>query len=254
MKLRKKTALVTGASRGIGRAIAIAFASEGARLWLGARDLRALEALSEEIQAGGGAATAVALDVTDQTSVDACKRAVGAVDILVNNAGIAGSVKLVKMDDAHWDSHLDVNLTGPFRVTRAFLPEMIEQQWGRIINIASTAGKVGFQYTAAYCASKHGLVGLTRALALETATQGITVNAICPGFVATDMAAEAARNIASKTKKSEAEARRWLESLSPQRRMIEPEEVAALAVLLASDDARGINGQAINVDGGAVVY
>jgi 3-hydroxybutyrate dehydrogenase len=254
MKLENRTALVTGASRGIGRAIATAFASEGARLWLGARDLAALESLSEEIRSAGGEATAVSLDVTDQRSVDACKRAAGAVDVLVNNAGIAGSVKLVKMDDAHWHSHLDVNLTGAFRVTRAFLPEMLERKWGRIINIASTAGKVGFQYTAAYCASKHGLVGLTRALALETATEGVTVNAICPGFVSTDMAAEAARNIASKTKKSEAEARRWLEGLSPQKRMIEPEEVASLAVLLASDDARGINGQAINVDGGAVVY
>ncbi|MGH9391213.1 MAG: SDR family oxidoreductase, partial [Vicinamibacteria bacterium] len=119
---------------------------------------------------------------------------------------------------------------------------------------ASTAGKVGFAYTAAYCASKHGLIGFTRALALEMATSGVTVNAICPGFVRTDMADEAARNIAAKTGKSEAEATRWLEALSPQNRLMEPEEVAAVAVLLASEEARGVNGQAINVDGGAVVY
>ncbi len=172
----------------------------------------------------------------------------------MNNAGIAKSVKVLAMDEAHWQEHLEVNLTGAFRVTRAFLAPMAASKWGRIINVASTAGKVGFAYTAAYCASKHGLIGFTRALALEMATIGVTVNAICPGFVRTEMAAEAARNIAAKTGKTEAEATRWLEALSPQNRLIEAEEVAAVAVHLASEEARGINGQAINVDGGAVVY
>jgi NAD(P)-dependent dehydrogenase (short-subunit alcohol dehydrogenase family) len=254
LKLKGRKALVTGASRGIGRAIALAFASEGADVVLGARSRPSLDALVKEIAGQGGRASAVSLDVTDQGSVDRAKKEIGSVQILVNNAGIAGSIKVLAMDDAHWQSHLDVNLTGAFRVTRAFLPEMVEARWGRVINIASTAGKVGFQYTAAYCASKHGLVGFTRALALEMAPHQVTVNAICPGFVRTEMAAEAARNIASKTKKSEADATAWLESLSPQNRLMEPEEVAAVAVLLASEDARGINGQAINIDGGAVVY
>lgn len=250
MKLQGKKAFVTGASRGIGKAIALAFASEGAALALGSRDLASLESVAKEI----GNATAVRLDVRDPESIAKARDEVGEVQILVNNAGIAGSVKVLAMDDEHWLSHLDVNLTGAFRVTRAFLPPMAEAKWGRVINIASTAGKVGFAYTAAYCASKHGLIGFTRALALEMATSGVTVNAICPGFVRTEMASEAARNIARKTGKTEAEATRWLEALSPQNRLMEAEEVAAVAVLLASEEARGINGQAINVDGGAVVY
>lgn len=246
MKLEGKRALITGANRGIGRAIAKAFAEEGAALVLTARNPDGIEPV-------GGAAR-LRLDVTDQASIDAAKAEAGDVDILVNNAGIAGSVKTLKMDDAHWLSHLDVNLTGAFRVTRAFVPAMVEAGWGRVINIASVAGKVGFLYTAAYCASKHGLIGFTRALALEMATCGVTVNAICPGFVATDMADRAMQKIAKSTGRSEAEARTALEKMSPQGRLVEPEEVAAVAVLLASNDARGINGQAINVDGGAVVY
>jgi NAD(P)-dependent dehydrogenase (short-subunit alcohol dehydrogenase family) len=250
MMLTGKKALITGASRGIGRAIALAFAKEGATVVLGSRDLASLESLAAEIED----ASTVRLDVRDPASIADAREAVGAVQILVNNAGIAKSVKVLAMDDEHWQSHLDVNLTGAFRVTRAFLPPMVAAKWGRVINIASTAGKVGFAYTAAYCASKHGLIGFTRALALEMATSGVTVNAICPGFVRTDMASEAARNIAQKTGQSEAEATRWLEALSPQKRLMEPEEVAALAVHLATEEARGINGQAINIDGGAVVY
>ncbi len=258
MKLSGKNALVTGASRGIGRAIALAFAREGATVVACARRLEALESLEKEIAGAGGRALALSVDVTVPESIERARARVvdelGAVQILVNNAGIAKSVKVLAMDDDHWQSHLDVNLTGAFRVTRAFLPQMVEARWGRIINIASTAGKVGFAYTAAYCASKHGLIGLTRALSLEMATLGVTVNAICPGFVRTDMASEAARNIAKKTGKSEGDATKWLEALSPQNRLMEPEEVAAVAVLLASEDSRGINGQAINIDGGAVVY
>ncbi len=250
MRLAGKKALITGGSRGIGRAIALAFAKEGASVVLGSRSLGAVESVAKEM----GDARAVQLDVTDPASITRARGEVGEIQILVNNAGIAGSVKVLAMDDAHWQAHLDVNLTGAFRVTRAFLPPMVASKWGRVIQIASTAGKVGFAYTAAYCASKHGLIGFTRALALEMATSGVTVNAICPGFVRTDMASEAARNIAAKTKKSEAEATRWLEGLSPQNRLMEAEEVAALAVYLASEEARGINGQAINLDGGAVVY
>lgn len=258
MKLQDKRAFITGASRGIGRAIALAFAKEGASLALGARSMDALSSLASEIESGGGKAIAVPIDVGDAESIAAAKSAVierlGDVHIVVNNAGIARSVKVLKMDDDHWQSHLDINLTGTFRVTRAFLPGLVARGWGRVINIASTAGKVGFQYTAAYCASKHGVIGFTRALALEMATLGVTANAICPGFVNTEMTTETVKNIAAKTGGTEKEALAWLEKLSPQNRLVEPEEIAAVAVMLASEEARGINGQAINVDGGTVVY
>ncbi len=258
MKLEGRVALVTGASRGIGKAISLALAREGAAVALGARTEKDLRRVASAIEAEDGKALPVFLDVADRASIEkAASQAVselGPVEILVNNAGIAESAKTVEMSDDLWDEHLRVNLTGAYRVTQAFLPGLIERGWGRIINIASTAGKVGFLYTAAYCASKHGLIGFTRALALEMARYDITVNAICPGFVATDMAARSAARIARKTGVSEEEARAKLARISPQNRMIEPEEVAQVAVMLASEQARGINGQAINVDGGAVVY
>lgn len=258
MKLRGRKAFITGASRGIGRAIALAFAKEGAELALGARSLDTLAELAGEIETDGGSAVPIPVDVSDASSIAAAKAAVdekiGNVHIIVNNAGIAKSVKVLDMDDEHWQSHLDINLTGTFRVTRAFLPSLVAEGWGRVINIASTAGKVGFQYTAAYCASKHGVIGFTRALALEMASTNVTVNAICPGFVNTDMTSEAVKNIAEKTGGSEEDAIKWLKKLSPQKRFVEPEEIAAVAVMLASDDARGITAQALNIDGGAVVY
>jgi 3-hydroxybutyrate dehydrogenase len=258
MKLEGRVALVTGASRGIGKAISLALAREGAAVALGARSEKDLQKVASAIEAEDGKALPVFLDVADKASIDEAASKVvaelGPVEIVVNNAGIAESAKTVEMSDDLWDEHLQVNLTGAYRVTKAFLPGLIERGWGRIINIASTAGKVGFLYTAAYCASKHGLIGFTRALALEMARYDITVNAICPGFVATDMAARSAAKIARKTGVSEEEARSKLARISPQNRMIEPEEVAEVAVMLASEQARGINGQAINVDGGAVVY
>ncbi len=258
MSLQGKIAVVTGASRGIGRAIALALADEGVAVALGSRSLEELGQLASTIESQGGRAVAVPLDVTDKASIEAAVKetaaSLGAADIVVNNAGIAKSAKTVDMDDELWDEHLRVNLTGAYHVTRAFLPGLIDKNWGRIINIASTAGKVGFLYTAAYCASKHGLLGLTRALALEMVRHNVTVNAICPGYVATDMTKRSIANISRQTGMSEADARSRLEKLSPQNRLIEPEEVARVAVMLASDEARGINGQAINIDGGAVFY
>jgi NAD(P)-dependent dehydrogenase (short-subunit alcohol dehydrogenase family) len=231
---------------------------EGAAVALGSRSLEELRQLAAAIEAEGGRAFPVALDVTDKVSIEKAAKdiasSLGAVDIVVNNAGIAKSSKTVDMGDALWDEHLKVNLTGAYLVTKAFLPTLIAKKWGRIINVASTAGKVGFLYTAAYCASKHGLLGFTRALALEMVRHNITVNAICPGYVATDMTKRSVANISQKTGMSEEEARSRLEKLSPQNRLIEPEEVARVAVMLASDEARGINGQAINIDGGAVFY
>ena len=256
MKLPDRVALVTGGGRGIGRAIALAFAREGAHVAVTARTGAELDAVAAEIRALGRKALAVPCDVGERAQVDEAVRRVaeglGPVEILVNNAGIAISAKLVDTDDALWERHLRVNLTGAFLMTRAALPGMLAARWGRIINIASIAGRQGYPYIAAYAASKHGLLGLTRALAQEVVTAGITVNAICPGYVATDLTWAGARNIQERTGRTYDEAVRTLASHSPQKRLIEPEEVAAVALLLASDEGRGVTAQAWNVDGGTV--
>ena len=178
----------------------------------------------------------------------------GAVEILVNNAGLGRSHRFVDHPDELWNQMLTVNLTSVYNVARAFVPKMIEMRRGRIINIASVMSKIGGKYVAAYTAAKHGVLGLTRALAAELAGYNITVNAICPGYVNTPMTDDNVANIAARTGMPEAEARKALEKLSPQNRMIEPDEVAAMVVTLASDIAQGVNGQAINIDGGAVMF
>ena len=175
-------------------------------------------------------------------------------DILVNNAGIAESAPFLKTDDDLWRRHLEINLTGTFYCTRAALPPMLERGWGRVINIASIAGKTGAPYVAAYAASKHGVLGLTRSLALEVGAKGITVNTICPVYVDTEMTARAVENITAKTGRSAKEGLANIMRMSPQNRLITADEVAALAMLLASEEGRGINGQAINVDGGSVLF
>ncbi len=256
MKLPDRVALVTGGGRGIGRAIALAFAREGAHVAVTARTGAELDVVAAEIRALGRRALAVSCDVGERAQVDDAVRRVseglGPVEILVNNAGIAVSAKLLDTDDALWERHLRVNLTGAFLMTRAVLPGMLAARWGRVVNVASIAGRQGYPYVAAYAASKHGLLGLTRALAQEVVTTGVTVNAICPGYVATDLTWASARNIQERTGRTYDEAVRSLAAYSPQKRLIEPEEVAAVAVLLASDEARGVTAQAWNVDGGAV--
>jgi len=252
-----RVALVTGGGRGIGRAIAIALARVGLRVGVAARSSRETEQVAGTIGAEGGDALALVCDVTDPGSVagafETASLRLGPVDVLVCNAGVAESAPFTRTDRGLWERMLAVNLTGTYLCMLRALPTMIERRHGRIINIASVAAKVGFAYTAAYCASKHGVLGLTRAVALEVADKGITVNAICPGWVDTDMTAESIRRIVTKTGRSPEEARRSLEEMSPQKRLIRPEEVAAVAVLLAADDAAGITGQAINVDGGEVM-
>ena len=260
MKLENRIALVTGGGRGIGRAIAMAFASEGAQVTVAARSFEQVEQVAREIvDKCSRKALPVVCDVSDAASVERLFKAVNesfgrGPDILVNNAGIAESAPLTKTGDELWQRHLAINLSGSFYCMRAALPQMIERGWGRIVNIASIAGKTGAPYIAAYSASKHGVLGLTRSSALEVASKGITVNAICPGYVDTEMTTRGIENITKKTGLSADQAMESIRKMSPQNRIIEPEEVAALALLLASEEGRGINGQAINVDGGTVLF
>lgn len=254
--LKDKIALITGGGRGIGRAIALSFAKDGATVVVSARTEEQVNAVAEEI---GGNTLAVVCDVADPASVNVLfaktQAALGrGPDILVNNAGIAESATLVNTDDELWHRHLNINLSGTFYCTRAAVPSMLQRGWGRIINIASIAGKTGAPYISAYSASKHGVLGLTRSVAHEVANSGITANAICPGYVDTDMVSRGIEKITSRTGRSAEQALETLKSMSPQHRLVTVEEVAAVALLLASDDGRGINGQAINVDGGSLMF
>jgi NAD(P)-dependent dehydrogenase (short-subunit alcohol dehydrogenase family) len=260
MKLANRLAFITGGGRGIGRAIAIEFAREGAIVCVAARTRQQIKKVAAEIKNQFQTeALAVKCDVQNSGSVaDALSKAKEIFgrgpDILVNNAGIVETAPFVKSDEQMWERHLNTNLGGTFRCTHGALPEMIERGWGRIINIASIAGKVGAPYISAYAASKHGVLGLTRSLALEVAANGITVNAICPGYVDTEMTSHGVENIVARTGVSADHALESLKKMSPQNRLVTAEEVAALALLLASEEGRGINGQAINVDGGTVLF
>lgn len=257
MGLAGRRALVTGGGRGIGRAIALALADQGASVAVAARSRAEVDQVAAEARARGVRACALTADVGRGEEVKAlfraAREALGAIDILVNAAGIAPSAPLIKTPDEMWHSVLAVNLSGVFYATREALPEMAERGWGRVINIASIAGKAGMPYIAAYAASKHGVLGLTKVAALEMATKGVTVNAVCPGYVDTPMTDAGIANMAAKTGKDAPDLRRHIEGLSPQKRLVTAEEVAALAVFLCGDDARGITGQALNVDGGTVV-
>ncbi len=260
MKLQNRIALITGGGRGIGRAIALAFASEGAEVALAARTAEQVAQVASELGAQfSRKAIAIACDVSKVASVeqmfDTFNSAFGrSPDILVNNAGIAESALLTRTDDELWRRLQGINLDGTFYCMRAALPQMMERGWGRIINIASIAGKTGAPYIAAYSASKHGVLGLTRSASQEVAKNGITVNAICPGYVDTEMTTRGIENITQKTSLTKEQVLDSIKKMSPQNRLVTAEEVAALALLLASEDGRGINGQAINVDGGGVLF
>ncbi|HBY99611.1 MAG TPA: 3-hydroxyacyl-CoA dehydrogenase [Chloroflexi bacterium] len=253
-----RIALVTGAGRGIGKEIALALARAGVDVGVTARSVAEIEVVAAEIQALGRQAVAVPCDVADATKVTRMVTIVGEqlgpVTILVNNAGQGLSHKFLDHPDALWHQMIAVNLHSTYYVSKAVVPMMVEAGWGRIINIASVSSKVGARYLAAYTAAKHGVLGLTRALAAEFVKNNITVNAVCPGYVDTPMTDASVANIVARTGMSEAEARATLANMSPQQRLIQPEEVAAVVMLLVSEVARGINGQAINVDGGAVMF
>ncbi len=256
MTLEGKHALVTGGARGIGAACARALLLHGARVTLAGRDAQALAHAMEEMSALGEVDMQV-VDVTDEASVrDGFAAAVarsGRIDVLVNNAGQARPAPFGKTDAALWRQMLDVNLTGTFHCTQAALPGMLDAKWGRIVNVASTAGLVGYRYVSAYVAAKHGVIGLTRALALEVATKGVTVNAVCPGYTETDIVREAVANIVARTGRSEDEARAELAAGNPQKRLVQSDEVANAVAWLCLPESAAMNGQSIAVAGGEVM-
>jgi len=237
-------AVVTGGGSGIGAAVARRLMAEGTRVTLMGRSIGRLQAQ----QAVLGDVAVQACDVSDEASVTAAFAAVGDVDILVNNAGQVETAPLAKTSLELWQRLLNVNLTGTFLCSRAVLPGMLARRQGRIVNVASTAALKGYAYVAAYCAAKHGVLGLTRAMALEVAAKGVTVNAVCPGYTETDIVASAIDNIVAKTGRTASEARAELAKANPQGRLIQPEEVADTVAWLCS--SAGVNGQAVAVCGG----
>jgi 3-hydroxybutyrate dehydrogenase len=247
--LAGRVALITGGGRGIGREVALRFAGEGAAVAVAARTQAEVEQVAREC---GNAATALRLDVTDDAScaeaVVECRGRLNGLDVLVNAAGIATSSPFTELSLEEWRRTLAVDLDGPFHMTRHAVAGMLEQGSGTVISIASVAARVGLPYISAYCAAKHGLLGLTRSLAAEYARHGLTFNCICPHYVDTPMTDATVRSIMERTGRDRESATRPL--LTPQRRLIAPDEVAAVCVLLASDAGRSINGQGIMIDGG----
>jgi NAD(P)-dependent dehydrogenase (short-subunit alcohol dehydrogenase family) len=255
-QLAGRHALVTGGGRGIGAAIAAALLDQGARVTLAGRNTEVLAAAARQLGSADRVGQ-VALDVTDTASVErafaAASERFGRIGILVNNAGQAASAPVMRTDPATWQRMLDVNLTGSFHCIQAALPGMLEDGWGRIVNVASTAGLAGYAYVAAYCAAKHGVIGLTRALALELAAKGITVNAVCPGYTETDIVADAIANIVAKTGRTPQQARDELAARNPQKRLVQPQQVADAVAWLCQPGSDAMTGQALAVAGGEVM-
>ena len=254
--LEGRHVFITGAAQGIGAAIAETLAHQGAVLTLAGRRQPVLETLAQRLQTVTRCAV-VTMDVSDDYAVAQgfaqARAALGPIAMLVNNAGQAESAPFGKTSPELWQRMLDVNLTGTFLCTQAALPDMLAARAGRIVNIASTAGQRGYAYVAAYVAAKHGVIGLTRALALEMAQKGITVNAVCPGYTETEILRQSINNVMAKTGRSEAEARAEFAQSNPQRRMVQPQEVADAVQWLCSDAAASITGQSISVSGGEVM-
>lgn len=276
MELQGRHAFITGGGRGIGLACARALLAQGASVTIAGRDGDALERAAATLRAEtaetGKSVSAprgqtpvmqlprvavCALDVTDEAAVRAAfvaaAQELGPVTILLNNAGQAQPAPFAKTTSQHWQNMLNVNLTGAFHCTQAALPQMLEQGWGRIVNIASTAGLKGYKYVSAYVAAKHGLIGLTRALALELATKNITVNAVCPGYTETDIVQDAIANIMQKTGRSEEQARAELAAGNPQQKLVQVQEVANAVAWLCLPASSAMTGQSIAVAGGEVM-
>jgi NAD(P)-dependent dehydrogenase (short-subunit alcohol dehydrogenase family) len=255
--LHHKIVLITGGSGGLGQALAEAFAGQESRVVIAARGRERLNAAVEKMARNGAQVLALPCDISRRDQVQNLEKEIktrwGDVQILINNAGIARAVSFSDMSDDLWDDTLETNLTGAYNCCKVFLPAMTQAKWGRVINIASTTAKVGFSHVTAYTASKHGLLGLTRSLALETARLGVTVNAICPGYIDDERTHENARIMAEKSGKNVSDVLKLFAASAPQNRLIAPDEVASLALLMASERLSGMTGQAINVDGGAVM-
>ena len=256
-RLTGVTAVITGASRGIGRAIARAYAQEGARVVVCARTVPAVADLADEIRSEGGEAVATACDVSDEGQVAALVEAAGSAfgtpTVVVNNAGIYTISRFVDSDYELYRRMVEVNYLGTVRVTSAFLPGMLRNGYGKFVNVASTAGKYGSLFQAHYNGSKHAVVGFTRSIALELANAGIRVNAICPGFVKTSMVDEALPQLAAVLRLSEEETAQAMMKRIPIGRMLEPDEIAKLAVYLGSKESDGMTGQALTISGGMVL-
>lgn len=255
MTLAGKGAVVTGGGRGIGAAVARALAAEGAGVVVTARTADEIEGVAGELRAVGGAAHAVVCDVTDPDSIAAmagrAEELLGAVDIVVNNAGIARSAPFLKIALEEWEAHQRVNVAGPLLVNQAFLPGMLERGWGRIVNVASVASHIGAPYIAAYAASKHALLGMTRCLAAELSGTGVTVNDVCPGYVDTPMTDRSIEHIAGKTGREAEAVRGELEAMQPGGRLISPDEVAHAVMTFMPDAAASMQGSSLLVAGGA---